>query len=181
MSPSLVVRTCISLIAGAALAAGCAGYTVTKQATPNPFAGQAKFAVEAIQYGDGVNADAEVQQEIAASFREELSSELGSGIQLVDAADADTPAIRVIVLEIREGTAMNLQMDPAVLDTTVQLVKGGEVLDELRIHKVMNQAPGVTIGGIPTAGYAAKDRLGALADDVAEEVADYIEGRIKVQ
>jgi len=180
MTRAIVVRTTVTLIAAAAFAAGCASYKVMKQATPNPFTGQAKFVAEAVQYAEGVNASAEVQQEIQSSWREELGSEL-SAMQLLDAPDGDAPVIRARVTQIKEGTVLNLQMDPAVLHMTVQLVKGEEVLDEIVVNLAMTKAPGVTIGGIPTAGYAAKDRLGSLADDIAEEVASYIESRIKPQ
>ena len=181
MNRTVLMRAAITFAAAAAVATGCASYTVTKQATPNPFTGQAKFVAEPVAYADGVSASAEIQQEIQKSWREELGSELEGAIQLLDAPEAETPAIRVRVVQIKEGTAMNLQMDPAVLDVVVQLVKGEEVLDEIQVKKAMTQAPGVTIGGIPTAGYDPKDRLGSLADDVAEEVASYLESRIAPQ
>jgi hypothetical protein len=157
---------------------GCgAGYTISKQATPNPFVAAAKFVAEPVKYAEGVTASSDIQNEVQSSWREEIGEELG-GVTLVDAPEEGTPAIRITITSFKEGTAMNLQMDPAVLSATVQLVNGENVLDEITCTKVMSQPP-ASIGGIPMGGFTGAQRLGGLTDEIAEEVADYIKDRTK--
>jgi len=155
----------------------CAGYNVVKQATPNPFVGKKAFAVAPIDFGDHTTGD-DVKAEINKSFKEELADELGSDFQLVEpGANPEAFTVALKVYNLKEGQPMNLQMNPAVLGVDVMIMQGDQVLDQIKVEKIMNRPP-ASIGGIPMGGFTVSQRLGGLADDVAEDVGGYIEDRV---
>ncbi len=151
---------------------GCsANYAVIKQATPNPVAGAAELGLMPIEFA--VETSDEIKEEIVKSFNDTLKDDIGS-VKLVETAEY---SIKPVITLIAEGTAINLVRDPTKLNMTVQIVKGEEVVDEIQFAWVMTKQSGFSVGGIPMSGYAGKDRLGSVADEIAEEVAGYIDGR----
>jgi hypothetical protein len=158
---------------------GCSKWTVVKQAAPNPFAGASTFHVEAIKYDvkDHSNKEAwekdkkRVNDTFAQTLREEADDK-----KFVGASD-DVIVVRPLVTNMDGGVSMGVTSTAARIDMTVQLVRGGKILDEITVSGESSQGDGVSIGGIATSGYSASDRLDTVAEKLGDAVASYIDER----
>lgn len=174
------------LLLGLLLTLGaCTRWTVVRQAAPNPFVGQTKFFVEPVDYGqisaapregDSAKRFESDKERVAQTYLGELREEADE-LQFVGEPSDDTVTIRSSITSMDGGVSMGITSTAAEINMTVQLVKGGEVLDEIALSAEASQSEGVSIGGVATSGYSGSDRLHQAAEKLAGYVAAYLEER----
>ena len=192
--PVVMRRAVLSLFLFGFGLSGCTPWKVVRQAVPNPFVGETRFHVAPIDYSDlmvqhrterefKADRDAEQnqrwdrdKQKVNATYRAETASEV-SGIQILDAPAQGVPTVRSRITNMHGGISLGLTSTAARIEMTVQLLKNGQVMDEILIAQETSQSEGVSIGGIATSGYTGSDRLGQTAEKLGEALADYLEER----
>ena len=173
---------------------GCQKWVVVKQATPNPFIGQTNFHVEPVGYeGLMVQDKSEAQfkadrdgdananwdkdkQRVSNTFISEIKDE-ADDLQYADAPGGDVVIVRSKITNMHGGISMGLTSTAAHIDMTVQLIKGGDVIDEISIAANASQGEGVSVMGVATSGYSGSDRLNQASEKLGEIVASYLESR----
>ncbi len=182
-----------SLLLAAAALAGCASYTVIKQAAPNPLVGQRSFALapssfEGMKIGDDKIGEAELLTRQKPAERERVKGELTAAEQRFDerlverfttlAADggiavvAGAPAafaIRPVVVELEPGWNVFVAHTPAKATVQLHVVDAQGV--ELDVIETRVEAD-------PGAYGKLADRLGLLGELAGEAAARYVRARI---
>ncbi len=161
---------------------GCARWKVVKSAAPNPFIGHKQFKVEPVDFSEVVaakNGAPKFEKDklafskvYATSLREEAD-----GYQWSTEDNADTVTIRSKAMSLDGGISLGITSTNATAHMIVQLVKGGEVLDEISVKAKASQEDKVKVFGISTGGYTAAARIKDVAKKLGDYVAGYLESR----
>jgi hypothetical protein len=170
----------------ALLCAACSHAHVIKQASPNPFVGARTFSIEVPDYSrlleDGATRRNESFQRdkkrVADTFLATLREET-DGMARVAHARPDTMVVRSFVTGMHGGISLGITSSAARIEMTVQLLRNGQVLDEVAFEAEATQDEGFKVMGVDTDGYSGSARLEQAAKRLAGYVADYIEDRIE--
>jgi hypothetical protein len=170
--------TLIAAVVFASQAACAPAWTVIKQATPSPLLGQKQIVLEAVNFDKVPQLKEDMKKEIQASWDKEFKNSM-KALTVLDKAPEDGSAlvVRGAVTAFKEGTIMDLAMDPTYLNMSIQIAKGADVLDEITIGWYIARQNMVM--GVPVSGFTAEQRLGEAADNIAETSCEYIDSRLK--
>jgi hypothetical protein len=192
--PGLALRV-LGACLFALFATGCGPhYVVVRQASPNPFAQPGPFAVAPVSFAnlvvDGKPEDAFLagrdpdanarwdadKQRVATTFAESLKANVDS----IGWVGANQPGATVVVAHVTEmhgGVSLGLGSTAAHISMEVQLVRGGQVLDEIKVQAETTQGESGRVGNVPLGGYTGSERLRKTADKLGGYVASYLESR----
>ena len=105
----------------------------------------------------------------------ELRDNLGD-IQLVGPGDG-VIEVKVRVTNMHGGISMGITSTAARIEMTLQLMKDGQVADEVTMVGTASQDEGVKVFGVATSGYSGSDRLNQAAEKLGDYAATYFKDR----
>lgn len=160
------------------LVSACAPpWTVVKPAEEGFLKGEQSLVLLAPSF-DGLSPDAEHKAAIERAYPAALANEAKSIVFRPTGSPEDW-TIRTLITRVEPGISMGLASSDSEIDARVEVLHGGQVVEEITVRGEANQDDAPTAGGIPLGGYSDTARLEDAAERLGRYVGRYLKKRTK--